>query len=95
MAMEIPSDIISTSVAEFSRISGLGQSTVWAMIHDGRLESIAIGRRRLVLVDSYRQLIKAQRAPQDARRNHAVPALGSAVKGKSSRASTARRPPQR
>ena len=77
--MEIASNIISAPVKEFSRISGLGESTVWAMIHDRRLETIAIGRRRLVLIESYRRLIEQQRAaaPQDARRNGAVPALGS------------------
>jgi hypothetical protein len=77
--MEVPADIISAPVREFSRISGLGESTIWAMIHDGRLESIAIGRRRLVLIESYRRLIEQQRAapPRDARRNSAVPPLGS------------------
>jgi hypothetical protein len=77
--MEFPFSSISASVKEFSRISGLGESTVWAMIHDRRLESVAIGRRRLVLIDSYRKLIERQRAapPQDARRNTAVPRLGS------------------
>lgn len=77
--MKSPFDIISASVKEFARISGLGESTVWAMIHDRRLETIAIGRRRLVLIDSFRRLIEQQRAapPSDARRNSAVPALGN------------------
>jgi hypothetical protein len=81
MAMDLPTDIISTSVPEFSRLSGLGQSTIWAMLHDGRLESIAVGRRRLVLIASYHRLIEQQRASprQDARRNGAVPALGATV----------------
>lgn len=76
--MEIPSHTISASVKEFARISGLGESTVWAMIRDGRLESIAIGRRRLVLIESYRRLIQQQLAapPRDARRNSAVSPLG-------------------
>jgi hypothetical protein len=83
MAMELPAEIISAPVKEFSRISGLGESTIWAMIHDGRLESIAIGRRRLVLIESYRRLIEQQRAapPRDARRNSAVPPLGSNRRG--------------
>jgi predicted DNA-binding transcriptional regulator AlpA len=83
MAMELPAMIISAPVKEFSRISGLGESTIWAMIHDGRLESIAIGRRRLVLIESYRRLIEQQRAapPRDARRNSAVPPLGSKRRG--------------
>jgi excisionase family DNA binding protein len=44
--MQIPFYTISASVKEFARISGLGESTVQAMIHDGRLESIASGRWR-------------------------------------------------
>jgi hypothetical protein len=70
-------DIISVPVKKFSQISGLSESTIWAMIHDGRLETIAVGRRRLILLDSYRQLIEQQRAapPQDCRRNTAVPPL--------------------
>ena len=79
--MEFPPDVISLSVREFSRISGLGESTIWKMIHDCKLESIGIGRRRLVLLASYRQLIKEQQAgpPRDARRNGTVPALGTVV----------------
>jgi hypothetical protein len=79
--MDFSPDVISAPVRGFARISGLGESTVWAMIHDGRLETIAIGRRRLVLIDSYRRLIKQQRAeaPKDARRNGTVPPLGSVV----------------
>src|SRR5215472_6365435 len=79
MAMESPLHIISAPVREFARISGLGESTIWVMISDGRLETIAVGRRRLVLVDSYRKLIEQQRnaPPADARRNEYVPRLGS------------------
>ena len=64
---------------EVARLLGYRNATALAMIHDRRLESIAIGRRRLVLIDSYRKLIERQRAapPQDARRNTAVPRLGS------------------
>jgi hypothetical protein len=46
--MEIPCDVISASVRKFSRMSGFGESTVWKLIHDGDLETVAIGRRRLV-----------------------------------------------
>jgi hypothetical protein len=74
-----PPDIISLSIKDFCRISGMGESTAWAMIHRGALETIAIGRRRLILINSYRKLIEEQRAapPKDARRNGTVPALGS------------------
>jgi predicted DNA-binding transcriptional regulator AlpA len=74
-----PSEMITATVPEFSRISGLGQSTVWRMIADQRLQTISVGRRRLVVVDSYRRLIAAQLqgSPTDARRNDTVPPIGS------------------
>jgi hypothetical protein len=83
--MESPLDIISAPVKEFARISGLGESTIWAMVRDGRLKTFTVGRRRLVLVDSYRKLIEQQRdAPlADARRNECVPRLGSRGRGES------------
>jgi excisionase family DNA binding protein len=62
MAMTLLSDRITAPVNEFAQLSGLGVSTVWAMIKDKRLEAIAIGRRRLIVIDSYRRLIEGQRA---------------------------------
>jgi hypothetical protein len=62
MAMTLLSDRITAPVNEFAQLSGLGVSTVWAMIKDKRLETIAIGRRRLIVIDSYRRLIEGQRA---------------------------------
>jgi excisionase family DNA binding protein len=53
---------ITASIPEFCRISGLGRSTVYEMLGDGSLDSITIGRRRLILIDSYRRLIEARRA---------------------------------
>jgi hypothetical protein len=38
------------------------------MIRDGRLASIKIGRRRLVVRDSYRRLIQEEQAGQRSRR---------------------------
>jgi hypothetical protein len=56
------SDQITAPVNEFARLSGLGISTIWAMIKDERLETVAIGRRRLIVLDSYRRLIDEQRS---------------------------------
>jgi excisionase family DNA binding protein len=39
------------------RALGLGRTTVNAMISDGRLESVKLGGRRLVKVESIRRLI--------------------------------------
>jgi hypothetical protein len=56
------SDRITAPVNEFAAMSGLGVSTVWAMVKDRRLETIAVGRRRLVVLASYHRLIEEQRA---------------------------------
>ena len=60
--------IISAPVDVFCRISGLGRNSVFEMIADGRLESVKIGRRRLVIIDSYRRLIREEQAAQRSRR---------------------------
>ena len=52
---------ITISVNDTMRAMGLGRTTVNAMIGDGRLESIKLGRRRLVKVASIRRLIDESR----------------------------------
>jgi excisionase family DNA binding protein len=61
-------DAITAPVDKFCVLSGLGKNTVYQMIGDGRLASIKIGRRRLVVVDSYRRLIQEEQAAQRSRR---------------------------
>jgi excisionase family DNA binding protein len=67
---ELPpaTDAITAPVDKFCGLSGLGKNTVYQMIGDGRLASIKIGRRRLVVVDSYRRLIQEEQAAQRSRR---------------------------
>ena len=62
--------IISAPIGEFCVLSGLGRTVVYEMITDGRLESIKIGKRRLILIDSYRKLVaeKRQAVGQRAKR---------------------------
>lgn len=72
-------DPITASIPRFAKeIAHISESATWALVSRGELETIAIGRRRLVVVESYRQLIakKLAEPPQDARRNQAVPPLG-------------------
>jgi hypothetical protein len=77
--MEHVSDRITAPIREFARLAGIGESTAWQMVRGGKVQTISIGKRRLVVLDSYRQYIEAQLAepPKDARRNRAVPSLGS------------------
>src|SRR5271155_4192518 len=60
--MNTPLDnVITASIGEFCRLSGIGRTKVYELLGDGNLESISIGRRRLVVLDSYRRLIQGQR----------------------------------
>jgi hypothetical protein len=52
--------IITAPVGEFCRLSGLGRTKVYELLGDGTLASITIGKRRLIVLDSYRSLIKRQ-----------------------------------
>jgi hypothetical protein len=57
---------ITASVAEFCRLSGIGRSSAYQMIANGSIDSVTIGRRRLVILDSYRRLIARRQKEQAA-----------------------------
>jgi hypothetical protein len=78
--MKPDDQLISATIEQFRQISGLGTTKIWELIRDGTLETVTFGKRRLILVDSYRRALARQRAsPSDARRNKggAIPSLGS------------------
>jgi transposase-like protein len=39
-------------IAAFARSYGINPSTVWRALRDGRLKSVRVGKRKLVLLDS-------------------------------------------
>jgi hypothetical protein len=53
--------IITAPIGEFCVLSGLGRTRVYELIGTGDLDSITIGKRRLVIIESYRRLIDRQR----------------------------------
>jgi excisionase family DNA binding protein len=55
-------DRITAPIGEFCKLAGIGRSLVYEMIGDGRLDSITIGKRRLIVLDSYRRLVERQRS---------------------------------
>lgn len=65
--------IITAPVGEFCRISGLGRTRVYELIANGELDSISIGKRRLIVLDSYRRLIDRQRGTPAEKPATAVP----------------------
>ena len=53
---------ITMAVDPFSRATGIGRTKIYELLATQDLESIVIGRRRLILLDSYRRLIEKQRS---------------------------------
>lgn len=55
---------LTLTVAQTKELTGLGHSTVWALITAGTLESTTIGRRRLVLTSSLLKLVDPNAPPE-------------------------------
>jgi hypothetical protein len=53
---------ITATIKSFLELSGIGRSKLYELLADGSLESIYVGTRRLVLLDSYHRFIECQRA---------------------------------
>ncbi len=51
-------DPIAVSIAETGRALSLGRTTVYALINSGRLKTIKLGRRTLVMVESVHSLVE-------------------------------------
>jgi excisionase family DNA binding protein len=48
---------ITVTVQSARRLLGLGNTSIWKLIGEGRLETIRVGRRRLILYRSIEDLI--------------------------------------
>jgi excisionase family DNA binding protein len=51
---------LSVPVNVACNLTGLGRTTIYRLLGEGALESVAVGRRRLVLVASIDRLISGQ-----------------------------------
>ncbi len=51
---------LAVSINEAAKALGLGRTSIYAMIADGRLEAFKLGRRTLVKADSIRQLVASR-----------------------------------
>jgi excisionase family DNA binding protein len=51
---------LALSIKDAAKALGLGRTTIYAMIADGRLEIFKIGRRTLVKMESIRRVIAGQ-----------------------------------
>jgi excisionase family DNA binding protein len=51
---------LAVSINDTVKVLGVGRTSVYAMIKDGRLEAFKLGRRTLVKAESIRRLVEAQ-----------------------------------
>lgn len=50
-------DILAVSVNEAARILGIGRTSLYSMIREGRVEALKLGRRTLIKTASLRRVI--------------------------------------
>lgn len=50
-------DIIAVSINDAARALGLGRTSIYSLINEGKLEARKLGRRTLVTTESIRALI--------------------------------------
>ena len=55
---------IATSVKEAAKALSLGRTSIYALINDGRLETVKLGRRTLIKIASIRALLSDADKPQ-------------------------------
>jgi hypothetical protein len=55
-------NIITAPIPEFCLISGLGRSKIYELLGASSLQSIKVGKRRLIIVDSWKRLVDDQLA---------------------------------
>jgi excisionase family DNA binding protein len=48
---------LTVTVATACKLSGLGNTTIWALIKSGKLESVRVCRRRLIIYRSLESLL--------------------------------------
>jgi len=57
----IETDIVTSTIRNFSRRSGISRSQIYVLLERGDLESSKIGGIRLIHEDSYRRLLERRR----------------------------------
>jgi len=56
-SQEVMMQAIAASVTEAAKALSLGRTSIYLLINEGRLETVKIGRRRLIKVESLRRLL--------------------------------------
>ncbi len=60
---------ITATVREFERLTGISKRSTWRLLRSGKIDSVMICGRRLIVMDSYISLIDQQRKLRPPARN--------------------------
>jgi predicted DNA-binding transcriptional regulator AlpA len=55
---------ITAGINEFARISGLSRMTIWRLTSSGELKSFKIGKKKLIILQSYYDLMARRQAAE-------------------------------
>jgi hypothetical protein len=58
---------LTVTVATAKHLSGLGNTTIWTLIKNQTLETVHVGRRRLIIFRSLEALLAPRSQPQSRR----------------------------
>lgn len=58
----VSDEVLSVGIPEFCRLTGLGRTTAFYLIRSGAVESVRVGRRRLIKFDSIQALLNSDTA---------------------------------
>jgi hypothetical protein len=71
------SEKIACTIAQGCEATGLGNTTMWKLIGDREIETIRIGRRRLIVVASLLRYIASRPDPLAGRKLKATPPISA------------------
>jgi len=60
-------DPLTVTVSTAVKLTGLGRTKIWEMLKVGKVESVRVGRRRLVVYSSLKRLLEPQPARKPAK----------------------------
>lgn len=55
-------EILATSVNDAAKALGIGRTSIYRLIREGRLEAVKLGRRTLILTKSVNAIVGADRS---------------------------------
>jgi excisionase family DNA binding protein len=70
---------LAITVSTARKLTGLGNTTIWALIKNGKLKSVCVGRRRLITYASLEALLSPPTDAPQPRRKRGRPRKPSAV----------------